>query len=62
MVEIVKGHDQNRSQTLCRITPTGRTRYLEYLSILEQVVRDAARGSSDKAAATFLRGLAASKA
>ena len=25
MVEIVKGHDQNRSQTLCRITPTGRT-------------------------------------
>ena len=62
MVEIVKGHDQNRSQTLCRITPTGRTRYLDYLSILEQVVRDAARGKSDQAAATFLRGLAASKA
>jgi len=62
MVEIVKGHDQNRSQTLCRITSTGRTRYLEYLSILEQVVRDAARSSSDKAASTFLRGLAASKA
>ena len=62
LVEIVKGHDQNRSQTLCRITPAGRTRYLEYLSILEQVVRDAARGGSDKAATTFLRGLAASKA
>jgi len=62
MVEIVKGHDQNRSQTLCRITPAGRTRYLEYLSILEQVVRDAARGTSDKAASTFFRGLAASKA
>ena len=62
MVEIVKGHDQNRSQTLCRITATGRTRYLEYLSILEQVVRDAARGSSNQTAATFLRGLAASKA
>jgi DNA-binding MarR family transcriptional regulator len=62
MVEILKGHDQNRSQTVCRITPTGRTRYLEYLSILEQVVRDAARGSSGKAASTFLRSLAASKA
>jgi len=62
MVEIVKGYDQNRSQTLCRITPVGRTRYLEYLSILERVVRDAARGTSDKAASSFLRGLAASKA
>ena len=61
MVEIVKGHDQNRSQTVCRITATGRTRYLEYLSILEQVVRDAARGTSDKAASTLLRGFAASK-
>jgi DNA-binding MarR family transcriptional regulator len=62
MVEIVKGHDQNRSQTLCRITPTGRTRYLQYLSTLEQVVRDAARGTTDNAAASFLRGLAPSKA
>jgi DNA-binding MarR family transcriptional regulator len=62
MVEIVKGHDKNRSQTLCRITPVGRARYLEYLSILEQVVRDAARGTSDKAGSTFLRGLATSKA
>jgi DNA-binding MarR family transcriptional regulator len=62
MVEIVKGHDQNRSQTLCRITPTGRRRYLEYLSTLERVVRDAAIGTTDKAAAGFLRGLAPSKA
>ena len=62
MVEIVKGHDQNRSQTVCRITTTGRTRYLEYLSTLEQVVRDAVRGTGDKAAANVLRGFAASKA
>lgn len=62
MVGIVKGHDQNRSQTLCRITPTGRARYLEYLSTLEQVVRDAARGTTDKAASSFLRGLAPAKA
>ena len=62
MVEIVKGHDQNRSQTLCRVTSVGRARYLEYLSVLEQVVRDAARGASGKDAAVFLKGLAASKA
>ena len=45
VVEIVKGHDRNRPQTLCRITPSGRKRYLEYLSTLEQVVKDAAKGS-----------------
>ena len=43
MVEIVKGHDRNRPQTLCRITASGRKRYLEYLSTLEQVVMDAAK-------------------
>jgi DNA-binding MarR family transcriptional regulator len=42
MVVIIKGHDNNRPQTLCRITPSGRKRFLEYLSTLEQVVRDAA--------------------
>src|ERR1700728_4605927 len=46
LVEIVKGHDQNRPQTLCRITTSGRKRYLEYLSTLEQVVRDAAKGAN----------------
>jgi hypothetical protein len=29
MVEIAKGHDRNRPQTVCRITPGGRKRYLE---------------------------------
>jgi DNA-binding MarR family transcriptional regulator len=42
LVEISKGYDGNRPQTLCRITPQGRRRYLDYLSVLEQVVRDAA--------------------
>jgi DNA-binding HxlR family transcriptional regulator len=60
IVEIVKGHDHNRSQTLCRITPLGRARFLEYLSTLEQVVKDAAQGKAEKPA--FLGGLAASKA
>jgi DNA-binding MarR family transcriptional regulator len=42
LVEIAKGFDRNRPQTMCRITQEGRERYLEYLAVLEQVVRDAA--------------------
>ncbi len=62
MVEIVKGHDRNRPQTICRITPSGRKRYLEYLSTLEQVVRDAAKGAKDESAAILLRSLTPSRA
>lgn len=62
MVEILKGHDRNRPQTICRITPSGRKRYLEYLSTLEQVVRDAAKGAKDESAASLLRSLTPSQA
>jgi DNA-binding HxlR family transcriptional regulator len=41
IVEIVKSFPRNRPQTLCRITPRGRKRYLDYLQVLEQVIRDA---------------------
>jgi DNA-binding MarR family transcriptional regulator len=62
MVEILKGHDRNRPQTICRITANGRKRYLEYLSTLEQVVNDAARGTKDEATSTSIRGLTPSRA
>ena len=62
LVEIVKGHDHNRPQTICRITSAGRKRYLEYLATLEQVVRDAAKGVKDEAASGLVRGLAPSRA
>jgi predicted ArsR family transcriptional regulator len=42
MVRLTKEGDAGRPQTTARITATGRKRYLEYLTILEQVVRDAA--------------------
>ncbi|HEX4182455.1 MAG TPA: transcriptional regulator [Caulobacteraceae bacterium] len=42
LVEVSKGFEHNRPQTVCRISAEGRARYLEYLSVLEQVVRDAA--------------------
>src|SRR5499427_2456808 len=60
-VGIEKGYDRNRPQTVCRITAKGRQRYLEYLKVLEQVVRDAAQaakaGSASHAPAVGLRRL-----
>jgi DNA-binding MarR family transcriptional regulator len=43
LVAVSKGFAHNRPQTVCKITPLGRQRYLDYLAVLEQVVRDAAR-------------------
>jgi DNA-binding MarR family transcriptional regulator len=62
MVEIVKKQDRNRPLTICRITASGRKRYLEYLSTLEQVVKDAAKGTVDESGASLTRGLTASEA
>ena len=57
MVEIIKGHDRNRPQTICRITPSGRKRFVEYLSTLEQVVRDAATAGKEESGPKVARGL-----
>jgi DNA-binding MarR family transcriptional regulator len=62
MVEIVKGHDKNRPQTVGRITASGRKRYLEYLETLEQVVRDAARAGEEEPVVDLLRGWTPSRA
>jgi DNA-binding MarR family transcriptional regulator len=61
LIEIRKGHDQKRPQTLCRITASGRKRYLEYLSTLEQVIQDAASETKNSPATGFIRSLAASR-
>ena len=42
LVQVTKGFERNRPQTVCRITPEGRARFLEYLEVLNQVVREAA--------------------
>jgi DNA-binding MarR family transcriptional regulator len=49
LVSISKGHDRNRPQTICRITSSGRKRFLDYLATLEQVVRDAASAARNNA-------------
>jgi DNA-binding MarR family transcriptional regulator len=62
MVEIIKKHDRNRPLTVCRITASGRARYVEYLSTLEQVVRDAAKVTGERPATGLVHGLAPSRA
>lgn len=62
MVQIVKEQDRNRSLTVCRITASGRKRYIEYLSTLEQVVKDAAQVTREGPALGLVSGLVASRA
>ena len=57
LVDIEKGYDGNRPQTVVRITAQGRTRYLDYLTVLEQVVSDAANAAKAGAAPLNLRRL-----
>ncbi len=57
LVDIEKGYDRNRPQTVCRVTPSGRRRYLDYLAVLEQVVRDAASAAKAGPALVSRHGL-----
>ena len=60
LVEIAKGFRDNRPQTTCRLTAVGRERFVEYLSVLERVVSDAATASRTATAArrNLVKGLA----
>jgi DNA-binding MarR family transcriptional regulator len=57
MVRITKEEESGRAQTTARITASGRKRYLEYLAILEQVVRDAAAVTQNTTDKPLLRKL-----
>jgi DNA-binding MarR family transcriptional regulator len=57
-VEVSKSFEHNRPQTFCRLTAEGRKRYVEYLGVLEQVVRDAAAAVKPRAARRAARTLA----
>ena len=41
LVEVWKGFENRRPQTLCRLSVEGRQRFVAYLEQLEQVIRDA---------------------
>ena len=49
LVAVLKDHDGTRTQTTCRITRLGKKRYLDYLGVLERVVRDAAAAEEPEA-------------
>jgi DNA-binding transcriptional ArsR family regulator len=50
LIDITKDMDRNRPHTFCRITANGRKRYLEYLAVIEQVIRDVVAGEQADAA------------
>jgi DNA-binding MarR family transcriptional regulator len=56
LVATMKSFERNRPKTVCKITPEGRKRYMRYLNVLEQVVRDATTAA--KPANPGLKGLA----
>jgi DNA-binding MarR family transcriptional regulator len=46
LLEIWKGQRNRRPQTLARLTPQGRKRFAEYLSVLESLLSDASSEAS----------------
>src|SRR5438309_10162620 len=49
LVEVTKGYEGNRPHTTCRLTKSGRRRFLDYLAVLERLVRDAAKAAGREA-------------
>jgi len=55
LIAVHKGYEGKRPHTLCQLTDQGRARFADYLDVLEQVLRNAARvtrgdGASERAA------------
>ena len=56
-VEVAKSFENNRPQTVVSVTDQGRAAYLDYLAVLETVVRDAAAAVKGDSASSALPGL-----
>ncbi len=54
-VEVWKGFKNKRPQTLCRLTPDGRKRFVEYITTLENVVSDAMAAAEEDTSAAARR-------
>jgi DNA-binding MarR family transcriptional regulator len=57
LVEVWKGQQKNRPQTLCRMTEEGRRRFLDYINVLENVVADALSAARSEEAPSLADGL-----
>jgi DNA-binding HxlR family transcriptional regulator len=49
LIRVFKHTAEQRPHTVCQITELGRKRYLEYLSVLEQVILDASSAGVSRA-------------
>lgn len=62
VIELWKRSDGRRPQTLCRLSKEGRARFMSYLSVLEEVIRDAARAAAlNRQAQSDLEGFGGSR-
>lgn len=52
LVSVSKGIEGSRPMTRCRITALGRRRYLDYISVLEQVIMDGAAAAEESSLAS----------
>jgi len=50
LIDVTKGYEGNRPHTTCRLTKAGRRRFLDYLAVLEGLVRDAAKAAGREGA------------
>ena len=56
VVEVIKTFERKRPLTTCRMTASGRRRFLDYIEVLNRVVKDAASaGGTTKAESGRLR-------
>lgn len=51
LISVIKGYEGNRPHTSCAVTPAGEKQFLDYVSVLEQVVKDAAQKQGSESAA-----------
>lgn len=56
LIEVWKGFHRNRPQTVCRINEEGRSRFLHYINVLENVVADALQATKPATGTTFSEG------
>ncbi len=56
LIQIWKGFKDNRPQTLCLLTAEGRKRFIEYITVLENIVTDAVGAEKPVEEPKFDRG------
>ena len=57
LIDVTKGYEGNRPHTTCRLTKAGRRRFLDYLAVLEGLVRDAAKAAGKEGSALARLGI-----